>query len=44
MTRYSLVTGRLQKMLSQKVAEEMQIVARRVKEGYNGNLIDFTEL
>ena len=44
MTRYSLVTGRLQKMLNQKVAEEKQIIARRVKEGHSGTLVDFTDL
>lgn len=43
-TRYSLVTGRLQKMLNQKVAEEKQIIARRVKEGHSGMLVDFTDL
>ncbi len=43
-TRYSLVTGRLQKMLNQKVEEEKQIVARRVKEGHNGSLIEFTNV
>lgn len=42
-TRYSLVTGRLQKMLNQKVAEENQIIARRVKEGHNGSLVEFTD-
>lgn len=43
-TRYSLVTGRLQKMLNQKVAEENQIIARRVKEGHNGSLVEFTDI
>ena len=43
-TRYSLVTGRLQKMLNQKVAEEKQIIARRVKEGHNGSLVEFTDI
>lgn len=43
-TRYSLVTGRLQKMLNQKVAEEKQIIARRVREGYNGSLVEFTDI
>lgn len=41
---YSLLTGRLQKMLNQKVAEEKQIIARRVKEGHSGTLVDFTDL
>ena len=43
-TRYSLVTGRLQKMLNQKVEEDKQIIARRVKEGHNGSLVEFTEI
>lgn len=43
-TRYSLVTGRLQKMLNQKVAEEKQIIARRVREGHNGSLVEFTDI
>lgn len=43
-TRYSLVTGHLQKMLSQKVAEENQIIARRVREGHNGSLVEFTDI
>lgn len=41
MTRYSLVTGRLQKLLCQKVESENQLIARRVKEGYNGALSEF---
>lgn len=43
-TRYSLVTGRLQKMLHQKVAEEKQIIARRVREGHNDSLVEFTDI
>ena len=40
-TRYSLVTGRLQKILCQKVPEDKQIVVKRVKEGFQGNLEDY---
>lgn len=43
-TRYLLVTCRLQKMLNQKVAEEKQIIGRRVREGYNASLVEFTDI
>lgn len=40
-TRYSIVTGRLQKQIKEIVAPELLIEARRVPEGYKGSLKDF---
>ena len=42
-TRYSLVTGRLQKMLVEKIPEEKQVIVRRVAEGAKGSLKDYIE-
>ncbi len=40
-TRYSLVTGRLQKQLKELVPEEQYIAAKGIPEGYKGQLTDF---
>jgi hypothetical protein len=42
-TRYSLVTGRLQKILCERIPAEKQIIVKRVKEGYRESLSDFME-
>lgn len=40
-TRYSLVTGRLQKQLKELVPEELYVPVRGVREAYKGSLSDF---
>lgn len=41
LTRYSLVTGRIQKMLKEQIPEERLIIAKRVPEGTKDSLIDY---
>ncbi len=41
MTRYSLVTGRLQKQLTEMIPKEKLIIVKRVPEGYKNSLKDF---
>jgi len=40
MTRYSLVTGRLQKQLKEMIPEEQLVIVKGVSEGYKGSLRD----
>ena len=40
-SRYSLVTGKLQKQLRELVPEEKYITVKGVREGYKGSLADF---
>ncbi len=40
-TRYSLVTGRLQKQLKELVPVELYVPVRGVREAYKGSLSDF---
>lgn len=40
-TRYSLVTGRLQKQLKELVPEKQYIAVKGIPEGYKGQLADF---
>lgn len=40
-TRYSLVTGKLQKQLKELVPESIYVAVRGVGEGYKGSLTDF---
>lgn len=41
MTRYSIVTGRLQKQLKEMVPEEQLLIVTGVSEGYKGSLRDY---
>ncbi len=43
MTRYSLVTGRLQKQLKEMIPEGQLVIVKRVPEGYKGSLKEFVE-
>ena len=40
-TRYSLVTGRLQKQLKELVPEDKYIAVKGIPEGFKGQLTDF---
>lgn len=40
-TRYSLVTGRLQKQIREVIPEEKLVIVVKVPEGYQGSLVDF---
>lgn len=40
-TRYSLVTGRLQKQIREVISEEKLVIVIKVPEGYRGSLVDF---
>lgn len=40
-TRYSLVTGRLQKQMKELIPADKIIVVSKVPEGYKGSLVDF---
>ena len=40
-TRYSIVTGKLQKQLKELVPEDKYVAIKGVREGYNGSLSDF---
>ena len=40
-TRYSLITGKLQKQLKEMIPEEQLIIVKRVPEGYKSSLKDF---
>lgn len=40
-TRYSIVTGRLQKQIKELIPEEQIVQVSRVPEGYKGSLKDF---
>ncbi len=40
-TRYSLVTGRLQKQLKELIPEEQLVIVKGVSEGYKGSLVDY---
>lgn len=40
-TRYSLVTGRLQKQILEILPEDMRVIVKRVPENYKGSLKDF---
>lgn len=40
-TRYSLVTGRLQKQIRELIPEEKLVIVFKVPEGYQGSLADF---
>ena len=40
-SRYSLVTGRLQKQLKELIPEDLYIPVRGVREAYKGSLSDF---
>ena len=40
-TRYSLVTGRLQKQIREVIPEEKLVIVIKVPEGYQGSLVDF---
>ena len=40
-SRYSIVTGRLQKQIKEIIPEEQIIQVKRVPEGYKGSLKDF---
>ncbi len=44
-SRYSLVTGQLQKRIREKLETEQlpYIMVKRVPEGYKGSLVDFVE-
>lgn len=40
-SRYSLVTGRLQKQILEIVPEDIRVIVKRVPENYKGSLKDF---
>lgn len=40
-SRYSIVTGRLQKQIKELISEDMLIQITKVPEGYKGSLQDF---
>ena len=40
-SRYSLVTGRLQKQILEIVPKDVQVIVKRVPENYKGSLKDF---
>ena len=40
-TRYSLVTGKLQKQLKELVPEEQYVTVKGIPEGYKGSLTDY---
>ena len=42
-SRYSIVTGRLQKQIKEMLPEEQIIQVTRVPEGYKGSLSDFVK-
>ena len=42
-SRYSIVTGRLQKQIKELISEDSIIQITRVPEGYKGSLTDFLE-
>ncbi len=41
LTRYSLVTGRLQKQMKEFVPAEKLIIVKKVPENYKGSLVNF---
>ena len=40
-TRYSLVTGKLQKQIKESLSENQIIIVKKVAEGYKGSLQDY---
>ncbi len=40
-TRYSIVTGKLQKQIKESIPEEELIIVTKVAEGYKGSLQDY---
>ena len=42
-SRYSIVTGRLQKLIRESVDDKHLLIAKRVLKDYQGTLIDYTE-
>lgn len=40
-TRYSIVTGRLQKQIQELIPESHIVMVKKVQEGYKGSLKDF---
>jgi len=42
-SRYSIVTGRLQKIIRESVDDEHLIIAKRVPKDYQGSLLDFVD-
>ena len=42
-TRYSMVTGRIQKMLVERVPKDKQIIVKSVEEGTKRSLVEYEE-